>query len=245
MAMKALQLLIYFLFLATGCWAQYNDSMHYYANFAGTGNLNQTNTTSSYLLNNAAKFGIKKKVYSLNLAGSWVYGETNKLLTNNDLMSSLAFDVYGRDTNFYYWGLANYNSSYSLKIKNQYQAGVGAGYNILSKKNIFLNLSDGILYDNSDLYLADSMHDIYSTVYNSLRVQFRITVHSIFTFTETTFIQNSFIDISDYIIISNAAVTVKLNKWLNLTTNFAYNRINRTQSENKLFTYGLTFDKYF
>lgn len=243
--MRVIFLLIVFIFYSLLAHAQYNDSTHYYAKVAATGTINQTNTTSSYLLNNAAQFGIRKKAISLNAAGGWVYGEQNKTLSNNDIASSLTFDLVQRDTNFYYWGLANYTSSYSLKINNQYQAGGGAAYSILNSKNAYLNFSDGLLYENSDLYLSDSTRDIYSTIRNSFRIQFKFTAKNMVTFSGTAFLQNSFFSVSDYIINSNLSLSVKIYKWLQISAGWTYNKVNRTNSENALFTYGLVFEDYF
>lgn len=224
--------------------AQYSDSVHYYAGAAATGTYNQTNTSSSYLFNNGVKFGIRKKSISLNSTNTWMYGEQQKTVTNNDVVATLDFNVYKLFPHAYYWGFANYTSSVSLKINNQYQAGAGIAYNIIDKKNTVLNVSDGLIYEQSDIYLSDTVRDIYNTVRNSFRLMFRWQ-SGIFSVNGTGFIQNSLETQSDYIVRVNTGAAIKVNKWLSFTVAYTYNRFNRTAKENTLFTYGLTIDKYF
>src|ERR1700740_1743703 len=143
------------LFLPLLLIAQYSDSTHYYAGAIATGTLNKTNTSHSYVLNNVVKFGIREKAISLNSYNSWAYGEQQKQLTNNDFNSTLDFNLYKAPPHFYYWGLATYLSSYSLKVNSQYQGGAGLAYNIIDRKKVRLNISDGILYEQSDIFLKD------------------------------------------------------------------------------------------
>lgn len=98
------------------CYAQFTDSTHYSVNYAATGSINKTNDGNTYLVNNAAKFGIKEKAYDLNFSNTWVYGKSNQVLTNNDFSSVLYFNLYSNIPHFFYWGMANYNTSASLKI---------------------------------------------------------------------------------------------------------------------------------
>ncbi|GAB2688642.1 hypothetical protein GCM10027037_08990 [Mucilaginibacter koreensis] len=225
--------------------AQFNDTLTHRVNYASTGSINKADNGSSYLLNNSLLFEIKKKDFLFNTSNSWVYGKSNRVLTNNDYSSYLNFNLYKSFPHFYYWGLANYNTSYSLKINAQLLAGAGVAYSLFDRPNAYLNISDGILYDRSDLYLTDSTSNVYSTYRNSLRLQFRFVVKNIMTINSGSFLQNSLIKGSDYIIRANIGVDFKLRKWLSLNAAFNYNKMNRTQSENLLFTYGLTADYYF
>lgn len=236
------------LILALSCkysMAQFTDSTTYYAGFTSTGTVNKTNDGDSYLLNNGAKFSIRKKSISLNAVNGWAYGRQNQSLTNNDFSSSLDFNLYKTFPHFFYWGLANYNTSYSLKINNQLLAGMGAAYNLIDRKNILLNISDGILYDKSDLLLSDTIRDRYHTFRNSLRILFRLNVNGIIVLEGSNFLQNSLRDKNDCIFRSSANLSAKLRKWLSFTTSFNYNKISRTNRENLLLSYGLSVEKYF
>ena len=150
--------------------AQFSDSVHHNAGFTSTGIINQTNDGNSFVLNNNAKFNIKKKNKYFNSGAGWVYGRQNGQLTNNDVTATMDFDIYGKLPHLYYWGLAGYDKSYSLKINDRLQAGLGLGYNLLDKKNASVVVSDGILYEYSDLEDASSLHDRYQTIRNSLRI---------------------------------------------------------------------------
>jgi len=141
--------------------------------------------------------------------------------------------------------LANYNTSYSLKVNNELLAGAGIAYSIIDRKNAYLNVSDGVLYDTSDLTLPDNNRDVYQTYRNSFRLSFKFGIDDKLELNSKSFLQNSFQNSSDYIIKSTTNFSFKLNKWLDLTTALTYNRQNRTQGENLLFTYGLTLEKYF
>lgn len=243
--MKNLLFLLLCLCCATGAGAQYSDSVHYHVNYSSTGAINKTNDGDSYLLSNGLKLGVRQKRLSLNWNNNWVYGQQNRKLTNNDFLSSLDFNLYSSLPHFYYWGLATYNTSYSLKIRNQFQAGLGAAYNVVDQPNAVLNLSDGFLYEYGDLIQNDTARDTYHTWRNSLRVQFRWTIREIVSLNGNAFWQPSLSDSHDYIVRSNVNLSLKLRKWLSLTTGFTYNRFNRTQRENMLITYGLTIDQYF
>ncbi len=221
--------------------AQYNDSTFYHLTLSATGSLNETNTGNAYLLNNSLNFGIKKKNIVLNSTSSWLYGKQNSQLSNNDFSSTLNFNLYPGIPHFYYWGLLNYASSYSLKINHQTQAGLGIAYNFFDKENFNLNVSNGLLYDNSNLLSNNRYH----TYRNSLRLQYRIVIKELILFEGSNFLQNSLTNGNDYIIRSTNRLGIKLKKWISLTSSLNYNRMNITRSENLNLTYGITIDQYF
>jgi hypothetical protein len=221
--------------------AQYTDSTNYHVLLTSTGSINRTNDDRAYLLNNALNFGLKKKNFVLNSSSAWLYGKQNNNLTNNDFSTTLNFNLYKTFPHFYYWGLVNYNTSYSLKLKNQLLAGAGIAYSILDKENAYINISNGVLFDQSSLIVGDSYH----TYRNSLRLQYHFIIKELITIDGNHFLQNSFNRKGDYIIRSSATLGLKLRKWISLTTALNYNKLNITSSENLNLTYGLTLDKYF
>ena len=237
--------LFLFLILFKGASAQYTDSTSRYVGYTSSGSVNKTNDGDSYLLNNMVKFGLRKKSISLNASNSWIYGKQDQDLTNNDFSSTVDFNLYKTFPHFFYWGLANYNTSYSLKINNQLLAGLGAAYNLIDKSNTLLNISNGILYDKSDLYLSDTIRDVYHTFRNSFRLLFRLNIKNTFVLEGSGFLQNSLKEKSDYIVRTNTSLSVKLAKWLNFTTAYTYNKYNRTSRTNSLLNYGFTVERYF
>lgn len=241
--MRKLSGIILFLCI-TKCYGQYSDTSQYYTGIVSTGSHNKTNGSSTYLFTNKLNAGIKKKITELYFNNSWVYGQQQKTLTNNDINSTFNCNVYKLFPHAYYWGLATYIASYSLKINNQYQAGAGLAYNIIDRKHIKLNISDGLLYDNSDVYLADTVRDVYSTGRNSARIMFSCDTN-IFTINVMSFLQNSLWLKNDYIIKADATLGIRVKKWLVLTVTYSYNRFNRTGKENTLLTYGLTLEHYY
>lgn len=225
--------------------AQFSDTTNYHVIYNSTGSVNRARDGSSYLLNNSLRFEIKKKAIALNASNSWVYGRSNDALTNNDYSSTVDFNLYKAIPHAYYWGLANYNTSYSLKINSQLLAGGGIAYSILDKPNTYLNISDGVLYDLSDINTSDTTRELYHTYRNSLRLQFHFLINNLITIDSGSFLQNSLTRNNDYIIRSTFGLGFKLNNWLNLNGSLSYNKISRTQSENFLLTYGLRVEKYF
>jgi len=233
--------ILFFIMMGNATYAQFNDTTHYHITLASAGSINKTDANTAYLLNNSLNFGIQKKDIYLSASNSWLYGRQNSQLTNNDFSSTLFFNLYKTFPHFYYWGLANYNTSYSLKLNNQLLAGAGVAYNILDKDNARLNISDGVLFDQSSLLANKTYH----TYRNSLRVLLHFAAKDIVTLDSNNFLQSSFSDGDDYIIRSTTTLGLKLRKWISLTTSLNYNRLNITSSQNLNFTYGLTLDKYF
>src|SRR3954463_6940083 len=103
----------------------------------------------------------------------WLYGRQDARTVNNDFTAVWELNLYKTFPNFNYWALFVYNRMYSLRINNQLQYGAGVAYNIIHHEKHILNISDGILYDYSDVQLSDSTQDLYGTIRNSLRVQYK------------------------------------------------------------------------
>jgi hypothetical protein len=227
------------------CMAQFSDSIHHNLGYTATGIINQTNDGNSFVLNNNAKFNINKKNKFFNSGASWVYGRQNGVLTNNDVNATMNFDIYGHLPHLYYWGLASYDKSFSLKINHRFQGGLGIGYNLVDKKDAAIGVSDGILYEYSSLEDTVSNNDNYHTLRNSLRLKYHFVWKGIITFDGVHFWQPSLSNGNDYVLKSTSSLGLKLKKWLSLTSSLIYNKVSRTQSKNLLFTAGLSADYYF
>ncbi|MBC7390629.1 MAG: DUF481 domain-containing protein [Opitutaceae bacterium] len=243
--MKTIILLILSCFISRPVYCQLNDTINYHLNYAGTGIINKTNDGNSYNLNNNVRFNISKKQLFMNTSNSWIYGiQSNKVeknLTNNDFSSVIDFNLFKTINNFYYWGLGSFDKSYSLKIDNRVQAGLGIGYSVLNNANITVTLSDGVLYEKSDLYDLEA----YEILRNSFRLKFRFVYKNMIVLDGTDFYQNSLANSQDYIVKSISNLSFKINKLLSLTSSVTYNKLSLTQKENLLITFGLSLDKYF
>lgn len=242
--MKSILITIFTICISSAAFAQFSDSIHYYGKFASTGSINKTNEGDNYLLSNAFKVGVSKKKIVLNGTGSWVYGQSNHDLTNNDFASSVDFSLFRAVRQIYYWGLANYDKSFSLKINNRVQAGAGIAYNFLDRKKAYLSVSDGFIWEKGDLFIQDTIHDVYDAVRNSARVSYKLVIHDLVTIDGTQFFQPNIKDISDYNLRSVNSIALNLRKWLAITASMTYNQVTHTGRENLLFTYGLTIEKY-
>ncbi|MEO5893148.1 MAG: DUF481 domain-containing protein [Ferruginibacter sp.] len=230
---------------STSSFAQFNDSTFYMVRYTATGIINRTNEASSYAINNALRFSITKKKITFNSASSWVYGEQQHQLTNNDFSTALDANWYRPGKKLYYWGLGTFESSYSLKVNNRVQMGAGIAYKLVDRPDFFINLSDGILYEFANLELTDSTKDIYSTFRNSFRFRFRYVYRDRITLENISFLQNSLQESDDYIISTTTNVSVRLVKWISFTSSLKYNKVTRNRRDNLLVTFGITAEKYF
>ena len=246
MGKRRLWALFILLLISTGSYSQFSDSVNYYLNFAGTGNINKTNAGTTYLFNNALKFEVNKKYVSLNSLTNYTYGQNPTQKTNNDFISIINVDVLRTQQKLYYWGLTSYEKSFSLKVDDRSQIGAGLGYTILRSPASSLIISNGLLFETSELREVDVQGRMgYQTVRNSFRVKFRFNIRDIIKIDGSDFIQNSLSDKDDYIIKSSTNLSFKLYRSLNLTMAVNYNRLNITATENLLISYGLMFEKYF
>jgi len=218
-------IVLFMIFISRQSFSQFNDSVQYYIYYSSAGVINKTNDGKSYVLNNVFRFSISKKIITLNTTNSWIYGEQQaKRKTNNDFSSILDVDLYKNIRRPYYWGLANFNKRYSLKLNNRIQAGAGLGYTFLQSSKANLVFSDGIIYERSDLQNTDNTSNTYATFRNSARLKFRWIINNLLILDGVQFFQPSLSNKEDYIIKSNTTASLKLKKWLSLTS--AVNYIN-------------------
>lgn len=231
------------LFIASFASAQ-TDSIHR-LRLGLTGSANRTGSGTNFLFANDVRFSIEKKTRKLNTGANWIYGTQGNNLTNNDFLASADFNLYPDSAKHYFWGLANFTSSFSLKIRTQWQAGLGVAYDFINQSNEWLNLSDGLVFERSELSAGDPNKRSYQTVRNSLRLSFRFPIGALLTLTGTHFLQNALNNRQDYIIRSNTRLQVKLTRWLSVENVLTYNQFRRTGQENLLFTYGIAAEKRF
>jgi hypothetical protein len=242
---KAIVLLAVVILFALPGRGQFSDSVHHYLGYGATGIFNQTSTSNSFVLSNAIKFNINQKKKFFNSGAAWVYGRQNGNLTNNDFTSFVNFDRYGLWPHFYYWGLVTYDKVYSLKVNDRFQGGPGLGYNALDRKNATVVVSDGVLFEYSNINDAAGLRQEYSTLRNSLRVKYHFVLKQLLVLDGVHYWQQSFSKGDDYILKSSSSLSVKLKKWLSITSALNYNKVTRTNSKKLLFTFGLAADYYF
>lgn len=242
---KPTLLFITLILFAQFSFSQFNDSILHRFSYSSTGIINKTKDVNSFVLTNAVSFELNQKKLSFNTAASWIYGKQQKKLSNNDFSAYANLDILKNIQRLYYWALINSDESYSLKINYRFQGGIGIGYTFLNSPYLNLVVSDGFLYETSDLTDPVLGKDIYQTIRNSFRIKYRWSYKSVFIFEGTQFIQPSLASLKDYIVRSNNSLSVKLNKWLAINASVGYNKISRTNRENLLITYGLAVEKFF
>jgi hypothetical protein len=231
--------------LSSPALAQFTDSTNYYANFTGTGIINKTNDGNSYLLNNGLRFNIYKKSFSLNTTNTLIFGQQKNIVSNRDFSSAVDVNLFKSERHLYYWALASYDKSLSLKINHRWQAGGGVGYYAIDTKMFVLQISDGLLLDQGDLYDTESGNNDYNIIRNSFRIKFRLAANDRFVLENSDFVQHSLANKKDYIIKSTTNLAIKLRKWLSFTTAITYNKLSVTRRENLICSFGLTLENYF
>ena len=222
------------------------DTIAWNFGFTGTGNFNRTDDGTTYVFNNSVRLGASSKLLNANLNSSWIYGKNPTSLTNNDFLTVFDADLFRNTRRWYYWALTAYESSYSLKIDNRVQTGWGLGLTVIRKPTASLVITDGLLYERSQLTEPD-VHDRtkYETARNSFRIKYKILMMGKLSVDGSHFLQNALGDSKDYVIRSNTVVGWRLKKWLNLTMALTYNKIKITERENLLFSYGISIDQLF
>ncbi len=242
---KKISLVILAILCSRLSFCQFNDSIHHHISFTSTGVYNKTKDLKSFVFNNTVSFGINQKKIAFYAGGSWIYGTQNKQLSNNDFAAVANIDYLKDVQKFYYWGLVNYDNSYSLKINYRFQFGTGVGYTFIKEPNLDFEVSDGFVFETSDLTDPVIGKDVYQTVRNSLRMKYRWSYNKTFSLEGADFYQPSVISFDDYILKLNNTLSVKLNKWLSIDASMTYNKISRTNRENLLLTYGVTIENYY
>lgn len=242
--LKIFTFLLFFLVVLM-CKGQFTDSSKYYIGYAGTGIINKTEKSKSFVFKNGIQGNANGKYLSMSSLFSWVYGKINEALSNNDFETLVDINYKPDSSKLVYWVLGSFDKSYSLKINKRFQFGSGLSYDIVRDSRNRINISDGLLYEYGDLILATGIVDNHETVRNSFRLKYSFRIKEIFSITGTHFLQNSLATLSDYNIKSASALTLKIYKWVGFTTVLNYNKINRLKTENMLVTIGLTVQSYF
>jgi hypothetical protein len=216
-----------------------NDSIIYSARASSTGSFSKTNDLRSFLFNNVLKLGVSKRRFSLQNSEGWIYGEQSDVKINNDFTAVLEGDWLKNVNKLYVWGIGTFDKSYSLKINYRYQAGAGPGYTIVRNEKVTLVVSDGLMFERGDLTDAERGQITYSTWRNSFRLKYHWLIGNTVTFEGTGFVQPSLSHWNDNIIRYSTTLSIKLRKWLSLTSSLTYNKVTRTERENLIATYGI------
>lgn len=225
--------------------AQFNDSINHYVYIGSTGTYSKTNDLNSYVLANNVKFTVSKKRLSFHTANSWVYGKQSDVLSNNDFSSLLEFDFLKDQKRLYYWGTGTFDKSYSLKIDFRYQAGAGIGLNIAKSPKLIIHISEGILYETGSLIDKDLGERDYDVWRNSTRLKYRWVIGDIVILDGSMFYQPSISTRNDVIFKSSTTLSIKIRKWLSLSSALTYNEITLTDRRNLIVTYGVIMERFF
>lgn len=237
--MKIFVLLIFLIPIRVLAQNVSTDTVVYSVHASSTGSFSKTNDLRSFVFNNILKLGVTKGNLSAQSSNGWIYGEQANIKINNDYTAVLEGDWLKKTKKLYVWGIGTFDKSYSLKINYRHQVGAGPGYTIVRNDKVSVIVSDGIMFEEGDLTDPVLGKISYSTWRNSFRLKYHWIINNMITFDGTGFIQPSLSNWDDYILRYSTTLSVKLKKWLSLTSSLTYNRITRTDRENLVVTYGV------
>lgn len=224
---------------------QFNDTINHYIYIGSTGTFSKTNDLDSYVLANNLKFTVSKKRFSFHTANSWVYGEQSDVKSNNDFSSLAEFDFLKNEKRIYYWGNATFDKSFSLKIDFRYQVGGGLGFNIVQSPKLLLNVTEGIIFETGSLVDKDLGERDYDVWRNSARFKYRWVIQDIVILDGFVLYQPSISTRHDTIFKTATTLSVKVRRWLSLSSAFTYNEITLTDRRNLIVTYGVVMERFF
>lgn len=229
----------------TACYVQAQDSTSYYSYAGSSGTFTKTNDLKSFVINNVVKFTASRDRLSFQTSHNWVYGKQSDSKINDDISSVVELNLLKNERKLYYWSLGTFDKSYSLKIEHRFQVGAGVGYNFFQTPLLLLVLSDGFIYEDGNLTDADLGERNYNLWRNSLRLKYRWVISDILILDGSAFLQPSISTRHDTILKSSTTLSVKIKKWLSISSALNYNRITLTGRENLLVTYGVIFERFF
>lgn len=214
----------------------------YHLELSAGGNYSTTTPSKeSIMFHHQVGLGLEKKKLELNTKATWIYELQNRSLTKNDFNFTLDFNYYLQENKkFYTWGLNNYQSAYSLKIRSQYQAGVGLAYELINTNHFFLRISDGVLWEASNIIKMEELIN-YATWRNSLRIQFKYGYKDLIHFNYIGYWQPSLMDFQDQQIKMTASLNIKIWKQLDFKIEGQYNLVTATHQSSTLLVYGVAY----
>lgn len=226
-------------------FGQFNDSINHYIHIGSTGTFSKTNDLNSFVIANNLKFTVSKKHFSFHTANSWVYGEQSDVVSNNDYSSLIEFDFLKNEKRLYYWGTGTFDKSYSLKIDFRFQAGAGLGFNVVQSPKLLINITEGLLYETGSLIDKDLGERDYDVWRNSARIKYRWVIQDIIILDGSLFYQPSISTRHDTIFKSATTLSIKIRKWLSVSSALTYNEITLTDRRNLIVTYGVVMERFF
>jgi hypothetical protein len=237
-------LLILLAFCSIILYAQTPDTLKavYSVHASSTGSFSKTNDLKSYVFNNVVKLGVTRGRLSFQNTDGWIYGAQSGIKINNDYSSVIEGDYLKNTNKLYAWALGTFDKSFSLKINFRYQVGAGPGYTVVKNNKISLIVSDGIMYEQGDLVDPELGGISYSTWRNSFRVKYHWLIKDFISWDGTGFVQPSLSHKHDDILRYSTTLSVKVRKWLSITSGLTYNKLTRTQRENLVVTYGVAIN---
>jgi len=224
---------------------QFNDSINHYIYVGSTGTFSKTNDLASYVLSNNFKFAISKKKLSFNTANTWVYGKQSGVKSNNDFSSLIEFDFLKKQKRVYYWGNGTFDKSFSLKIDYRYQAGAGLGVNFAQSPKLVLNVTEGLIYETGNMIDRELGERHYDVWRNSARFKYRWVIQDFVILDGFVLYQPSISTRHDTIFKTSTTLSVKVRKWLSLSSALTYNEITLTDRRNLIVTYGVVMERFF
>lgn len=210
------------------------------------GSINKTGDGVSYLLQHGLGYQYRHQYDVLNARFKHVFGQSLNTLTNRDYTFGMDYNRFWTPGKIWYtWVLGNYTSSYSLNVLSQWQLGIGLAWNAVDRDDLWLNISDGIIYETGRIVNTELLEENRQTLRNSLRINFGWVWKEKLEFKTVNYWQPSLHQISDYLVNSQTDLKYRFYKGFQLALSLSYNKASMTDKENLVFTYGISWSEKF
>jgi hypothetical protein len=98
------------------------------------------------------------KVFKLATSPSYIYGQQNGLLAENEFFVDLRTNLF-YEKRFYYLAFTSFEKSNLRKIENRFIGGAGVGYRLIKKERTTLSVTNVLLYEKTDFILNEKFPD--------------------------------------------------------------------------------------
>ena len=195
-------------------WIKQNTN----AKYSLDGNYSSGNV-NRLLVANRLTFNYHFKIYEFNVVANYIYGNQNKIKTEDDYFSGMTASIW-HHSSVYIWGSVVAEKSYSRGIADRENAGAGFGVNLIPKeKNRSLSLTFGYVYENTNFI---ALNDI-KTVRTSLRIKGKhMFLKKKIHLNHETFLQPSIISSENYRLRTLISLEIPLGKALSFRSSYQY-----------------------
>ncbi|WP_229311083.1 DUF481 domain-containing protein [Larkinella soli] len=100
---------------------------------------------------------------------TFAYGRQNRQLNEREFLTDFRTTLF-HENRFYYLGFGSIEKSNLRKIRNRFTGGAGVGYKLLSRKDVYLSVTNVLLYEYTDFITNSAEVADVDVLRNSTRI---------------------------------------------------------------------------